>query len=128
MASAEHPVGCVGEGAAADRFNQIRHIAWDIYDHTKKEIKSWGAEKRAAMFMDTGTSQNAQTLRQHCLAVAQNVLYTSHRDRQNEAQNLMDLMGYPRSQQAQVFRYFLDPFWPEVEAMMQHEVDLMQAL
>ena len=41
------------------RFNAIRHLSWEFYDHSKKEAKSFGAEMRQALVQLDSTTGSA---------------------------------------------------------------------
>ena len=112
------------------RLNQIRHMAWDFYDHAKKEIKSFGAEIRQALVQVDSTTTSVASGRQR-LAVrdyARDLLQNMRTAAQTRAQTIIDTLNVPRTMRAEYMKYFFDGFWPYVEVMVDEEVEILEAL
>lgn len=112
------------------RFNQIRHMAWDFYDHAKKEAKSFGAEIRQALVHVDSTTRTAASGRQR-LAIrdwARDLLQNMRSNAQTRAQAILDTLNVPRNMRDEYMRYFFDGFWPYVEVMVDEEVVILESL
>lgn len=112
------------------RLNQARHMTWEIYDHTRKEIKSFGAEVRQSLVMNDSFTTTIASGKQR-LAVrdyARDLLHTGKMAAQTRAQNALDSLGIPRRQRDAYLMYFFNGFWPYVQVMMDAELDLLNAM
>jgi hypothetical protein len=112
------------------RFNQIRHLSWEFFDHAKKEIKSFGAEVRQALVHVDSTSVSAASGRQR-LAIrdyARDLLQNMRASAQTRAQTILDTLQVPKAMRDEYMRYFFDGFWPYVEVMVDEEVVILEAL
>lgn len=112
------------------RFNQIRHLTWEFFDHARKEVKSFGAEVRQALVHVDSTTQSMAAGRQR-LAVrdyARDLLQNMRTAAQTRAQTILDTLNVPKTMRDEYMRYFFDGFWPYVEVMVDEEVVILEAL
>lgn len=112
------------------RLNQIRHVSWEFFDHSKKEVKSFGAELRQSLVQIDYATPSAAAARQR-LAIrdyARDLLQRLRRDAQTRAEMILDTLNVPRTMRGEYFKYFFDGFWPYVEVMVDEEVQVLDSL
>ena len=112
------------------RLNQARHLTWEFYDHAKKEIKSFGAENRQALFQVDSTTRSAAAGRQR-LAIrdyARDLLQNLRTNAQQRAQRAIDTLNIPRTMRDEYMKYFFDGFWPYIEVLVDEEVQILESI
>jgi hypothetical protein len=125
-----HTVGITEPVRRQYRHNQIRHIAWEFYDHAKKEIVSFGNESLAALVMvdSTTTSMAAQAQRLAVRDYARDMLLRFKRDARRETEQILDRLGVPTRARPEYFKYFENGYWPYIEVLVDEQVRELTAM
>lgn len=112
------------------RLNQIRHLTWELYDHAKKEIKSFGAENRQALVMiDLGVgSVAAQKQRLAMRDYARDMLNNIKAKARADAEVILNTLGLSAKAKDEYYRYLLNGFWPYVEVMADEELAILESI
>jgi len=112
------------------RFNAIRHLSWEFYDHAKKEAKSFGAEMRQALVQLDSTTRSSAAQRQRFAIrdYARDLLQNMRQSAQTRAQAIINTLNVPKAMRDEYMKFFFDGFWPYVEVMVDEEVMILDSL